>query len=140
RNHPRHQPADGEESRAENPAQAQRSEPHARSRQGPRAAHSRRLTTLRDGAVSLRYRGGRMLATWLAAMLVHGAAVAAPQAASRDARPARWTHPVGDHGGDRGALDRILVDIVHGLPGPPRRPGHWAPPPAGVSRAGALAR
>ncbi|TLZ43977.1 MAG: hypothetical protein E6K32_06220 [Gammaproteobacteria bacterium] len=88
----------------------------------------------------MRYRGGRILATWLAAMLVHGAAVAAPQAAGRDARPARWTHPVGDHGGDRGALDRILVEIVHGVPAPPRRPGNWALALAGLIGAGAIAR
>ena len=88
----------------------------------------------------MRYRGGRILATWLAAMLVHGAAVAAPQAAGRDARPARWTHLVGDHGGDRGALDRILVEIVHGVPAPPRRPGNWALALAGLIGAGAIAR
>jgi len=81
-----------------------------------------------------------MLATWLAAMLVHGAAVAAPQAASRDARPAHWTHHVGDHGGDRGALDRILVEIVHGVPAPTRRPGNWALALAGLIGAGAIAR
>ena len=88
----------------------------------------------------MRYRGGRILATWLAAMLVHGAAVAAPQAASRDARPAHWTHPVGDHGADRGALDRILVEIVHGVPAPTRRPGNWALALAGLIGAGAIAR
>ena len=88
----------------------------------------------------MRYRGGRILATWLAAMLVHGAAVAAPQAAGQDARPARWTHPVGDHGGDRGALDRILVEIVHGVPAPTRRPGNWALALAGLIGAGAIAR
>jgi len=88
----------------------------------------------------LRYRGGRILATWLAAMLVHGAAVAAPQAASRDARPVHWTHHVGDHGGDRGALDRILARVVHGVPAPTRRPGNWALALAGLIGAGAMAR
>ncbi len=88
----------------------------------------------------MRYRGGRILATWLAAMLVHGAAVAAPQAASRDARPVHWTHHVGDHGGDRGALDRILARVVHGVPAPTRRPGNWALALAGLIGAGAMAR
>ena len=88
----------------------------------------------------MRYRGGRILATWLAAMLAHGAAVAAPQAASRDARPVHWTHHVGDHGGDRGALDRILAGVVHGVPVPTRRPGNWALALAGLIGAGAMAR
>ena len=88
----------------------------------------------------MRYRGGRILATWLAAMLVHGAAVAAPQAASRDARPVHWTHHVADHGGDRGALDRILAGVVHGVPAPTRRPGNWALALAGLIGAGAIAR
>jgi len=73
-------------------------------------------------------------------MLVHGAAVAAPQAASRDARPVHWTHHVGDHGGDRGALDRILARVVHGVPAPTRRPGNWALALAGLIGAGAMAR
>ncbi|TLY82227.1 MAG: hypothetical protein E6K41_04230 [Gammaproteobacteria bacterium] len=88
----------------------------------------------------MRYRGGRILATWLAAMLVHGAAVAAPQAASGDARPVHWTHHVADHGGDRGALDRILARVVHGVPAPTRRPGNWALALAGLIGAGAMAR
>ena len=88
----------------------------------------------------MRYRGGRILATWLAAMLVHGAAVAAPQAASGDARPVHWTHHVADHGGDRGALDRILARVVHGVPTPTRRPGNWALALAGLIGAGAMAR
>ncbi|TLZ00330.1 MAG: hypothetical protein E6K33_09645 [Gammaproteobacteria bacterium] len=88
----------------------------------------------------MRYRGGRILATWLAAMLVHGAAVAAPQAVGRDARPAHSTHHVGDHGGDRGALDRILAGVVHGVPAPMPRPGNWALALAGLIGAGAIAR
>ena len=88
----------------------------------------------------MRYRGGRILATWLAAMLVHGAAVAAPQAAGRDAHPAHSTHQVGDHGGDRGALDRILAGVVHGVPAPMPRPGNWALALAGLIGAGAIAR
>jgi len=73
-------------------------------------------------------------------MLVHGAAVAAPQAAGRDARPAHSTHHVGDHGGDRGALDRILAGVVHGVPAPMPRPGNWALALAGLIGAGAIAR
>src|SRR5438045_7757132 len=73
-------------------------------------------------------------------MLVHGAAVAAPQAASGDARPVHWTHHVADHGGDRGALDRILARVVHGVPTPTRRPGNWALALAGLIGAGAMAR
>jgi len=88
----------------------------------------------------LRYRGGRILATWLAAMLVQGAAVAAVQAASRDARPVHWTRHGGDHDGDRGALQRVLVRIVHGVPAPMPRPGNWALALAGLIGAGAIAR
>ena len=88
----------------------------------------------------MRYRGGRILATWLAGMLVQGAAVAAVQAASRDARPVHWTRHVADHDGDRGALQRVLVRIVHGVPAPMPRPGNWALALAGLIGAGAIAR
>jgi exopolysaccharide biosynthesis operon protein EpsL len=72
----------------------------------------------------LRYRGGRILATWLAAMLVYGAAAAALQAAGWQARPDHWTR----------------YGSVHGVPAPMPRPGNWALALAGLIGAGAIVR
>ena len=103
----------------------------------------------------------RILAAWLAMMVVQGsAAVAAPQAhgqqtaalvtaaaaripprrASDTAARFRWTRSDrGDHG-DRGALHRLLASLLHSAPAPVPAPGDWALVIAGLIGAGAIAR
>jgi exopolysaccharide biosynthesis operon protein EpsL len=92
-----------------------------------------------QGALNLRHREARILASSLAAMLVHAAAVATPQVTGQETRPVHRTD-AGDQGGDRGALHRLLVRIRHGVPAPMPRPGNWALALAGLIGAGAIAR
>src|SRR5947207_9711527 len=158
RNHPGYQPADGQESRPEDPAQAQRPEPHARRRQGAGAAHPGYLK--RQGVDRLTYPVPRILAACLAVMVVQGsAATGAPQAHARQtatalvtAAAARisprrasdtaarfpWTR--NDRGGStgRGALHRLLERLLRSAP--PPVPGDWALWVAGLIGVGAIAR
>src|SRR5712664_177200 len=159
RNHPGYQPADGQESRPEDPAQAQRPEPHARRRQGAGAAHPRYLKY--QGADRLTYPATRILAAWLATMVVQGSAAAAapeahgqqtaalvtgaaaripPRRASDTAAQFRWTRSNRGAHGERGALHRLLARLLHSAPAPVAEPGDWALVIAGLIGAGAIAR
>src|SRR6266481_4764306 len=140
RNHPGYQAADGQEAGQEDPAQAQRPEPHARRRQGAGAAHPRYLKY--QGADRLTYPATRILTAWLATMVVQGsAAAAAPEAhGQHTAAQVRWKRSDrGDHG-DRGALHRLLARLLHSAPAPVPEPGDWALVVAGLIGAGAIAR
>lgn len=95
------------------------------------------------------YPATRILAAWLAIMVVHGsAAAAAPEAhgqqtaaALMSAAAARIPPPRASYradNGDRGAQHRLLARLLHSAPAP--EPGNWALVVAGLIGAGAIAR
>ena len=108
------------------------------------------------------YPAPRILAAWLAVMVLQGSAASgAPQAQVRQTatalmtaaaartppRPASdtaarfpWTRSYKGGSADRGALHRLLERLLHSAPAPVQPPGDWALWVAGLIGAGAIAR